>query len=118
VSERVKDEKEGRGGGDDAPWQGYRKKLDRAVTYFMSDEGGANKRVVEAYVNTRRDTSGGMALNLMDYTYFAVAGYDDISPTTSYAKFLCTFAKMVEIFFIVVFFNALLSLKGAREHVG
>lgn len=55
-------------------------------------------------------------LGLMDYVYFTVytittTGYGDIVPTTTYAKFLCTFANIIEVFFLVVFFNALLSVR-------
>jgi hypothetical protein len=42
-------------------------------------------------------------------------GYGDIKPQTPYAKFLCTTANMTEFFFIVVFFNTLLSLRPKRE---
>jgi hypothetical protein len=54
-------------------------------------------------------------LSLMDYVYFAVAptGAEGITPTTTYAKFLCSVANIIEVFFLVVFFNSLLSVKGA-----
>jgi hypothetical protein len=55
-------------------------------------------------------------LDLMDYIYFAnytitTTGYGDIMPTTSYSKFLCSLANIFEVFFLVVFFNTLLSLR-------
>ncbi|MBI3650558.1 MAG: hypothetical protein HY231_05865 [Acidobacteria bacterium] len=55
-------------------------------------------------------------LKLLDYIYFAnytitTTGYGDIIPITDYAKFLCSLANICEVFFLVVFFNALLSLK-------
>lgn len=57
-------------------------------------------------------------LRLMDYVYFAnytitTTGYGDIVPNTTYAKFICSFANICEVLFLVVFFNALLSLAGA-----
>ena len=57
-------------------------------------------------------------LRLMDYVYFAnytitTTGYGDIVPNTTYAKFICSFANICEVLFLVVFFNALLSLGGA-----
>lgn len=58
------------------------------------------------------------SLRLMDYIYFAnytitTTGYGDIVPNTTYAKFVCSFANICEVLFLVVFFNALLSLGGA-----
>jgi hypothetical protein len=60
------------------------------------------------------------SLKLIDYIYFAnytitTTGYGDIIPTTDYAKFLCSVTNICEVFFLVVFFNALLSLKGDKE---
>jgi hypothetical protein len=59
-------------------------------------------------------------LGLMDYMYFTIytittTGYGDIVPTTTYAKFLCSVANILEVFFLVVFFNSLLSLKRKNE---
>lgn len=56
-------------------------------------------------------------LGLMDYMYFSVytittTGYGDIVPTTAYAKFVTSLANFCEVLFLVVFFNALISLKG------
>jgi hypothetical protein len=56
---------------------------------------------------------------LMDYIYFAMytittTGYGDIKPITPYSKFLCTLANITEFFFIVVFFNTLLSLRRVK----
>jgi hypothetical protein len=62
------------------------------------------------------------ALSLMDYVYFAnytitTTGYGDIIPNTAYTKFICSFANICEVFFLVVLFNSLLSLRGNRsEH--
>ncbi len=55
-------------------------------------------------------------LRLMDYLYFSIytittTGYGDIVPTTAYAKFITSIANIFEVIFLVVFFNALLSLK-------
>jgi hypothetical protein len=60
------------------------------------------------------------SLTLMDYIYFAnytitTTGYGDIIPNTAYTKFICSFANICEVFFLVVFFNSLLSLRGNRN---
>ena len=52
----------------------------------------------------------------MDYMYFAIytittTGYGDIIPTTDGAKFLCSLANVLEVFFLVVFVNALVALR-------
>jgi hypothetical protein len=57
---------------------------------------------------------------LMDYLYFAMytittTGYGDIKPMTTFSKFLCTMANITEFFFIVVFFNTLLSLRQEKS---
>jgi hypothetical protein len=59
-------------------------------------------------------------LDLMDYIYFAnytitTTGYGDIMPTTPYSKFLCSLANIFEVFFLVVFFNTLLSTRKGDE---
>lgn len=59
-------------------------------------------------------------LRLMDYMYFSIytittTGYGDIVPTTAYAKFVTSVANVFEVIFLVVFFNAILSLKGGRD---
>lgn len=59
-------------------------------------------------------------LELIDYIYFAnytitTTGYGDIIPLTPYSKFVCSLANICEVFFLVVFFNALLSLKVGFE---
>ena len=58
-------------------------------------------------------------MRLMDYMYFSLytittTGYGDIVPTTSYAKFVTSLANICEVLFLVVFFNALISIKGDR----
>jgi len=59
---------------------------------------------------------------LMDHIYFSIytittTGYGDIIPTTAYAKFLCSLANILEVFFLVVFVNALLSLGPRRRRI-
>lgn len=87
----------------------------------------ANDRVVESSIESVSDdpTSFHMQqlqapevkpLDLMDYMYFSIytittTGYGDIIPTTPYAKFLTAIANVFEVFFIVGFFNVLISLK-------
>jgi hypothetical protein len=59
-------------------------------------------------------------ISLMDYIYFAnytitTTGYGDIIPLTPYSKFICSLANICEVFFLVVFFNSLLSLKSVED---
>jgi ion channel len=104
-----------------------------AELYQYEDPSG-RMRVVEVYLFdtatpvTRAESEPNhlphfKRMALMDYLYFAMytittTGYGDIRPTTTYTKFLCTLANMTEFFFIVVFFNTLLSLKRGREEIG
>lgn len=58
-------------------------------------------------------------LTLLEYIYFSVytittTGYGDIKPSTPYAMFVCTIANLYEVFFMVVFFNVLISPKTRR----
>ena len=55
-------------------------------------------------------------LTLMDYMYFSIytittTGYGDIIPTTGYSKFVISIANICEVLFLVVFFNALVSIR-------
>lgn len=59
-------------------------------------------------------------LELIDYMYFSIytittTGYGDIIPTTAYAKFIISIANICEVLFLVVFFNALVSIR--KENV-
>lgn len=56
-------------------------------------------------------------LTLIEYVYFAMytittTGYGDIKPSTSYTMFICTLTNLYETFFLVIFFNVLLSPKA------
>jgi len=78
-------------------------------------------RVVKVLIVSAPDQlerNGPRPLNLMDYMYFSIytittTGYGDIIPTTAYAKFICSLSNILEVFFLVVFVNALLSLGAA-----
>jgi hypothetical protein len=59
-------------------------------------------------------------MNLMDHMYFSVytittTGYGDIIPTTAYAKFVISLANICEVLFLVVFFNALVSIRTGKS---
>ena len=98
-----------------------------AKLYQIEDPSG-RKRAVEVYLYDAKSSSQELAqtqnlqpnakrMALMDYLYFAVTrGNSDVKPITPYVKFLCTLSNLTEFFFIVVFFNTLLSLKrkGSR----
>jgi hypothetical protein len=88
----------------------------------------ANERFVEVQINRQLSqatsvqlehlsSDGPQDLQLIDYIYFAnytitTTGYGDIIPLTPFSKFVCSLANICEVFFLVVFFNALLSVKG------
>lgn len=97
-----------------------------AKLYLVEDANG-RQRVVEVYLydtkpekketgNTSNLRPNAKRMALIDYLYFAITtGNNDVKPITPFSKFLCTFANLTQFFFIVVFFNTLLSLKKKRE---
>lgn len=115
----IEDWNELKGKGDVAAAARRKDHIEREL--FRHEDLAGSKRAVEAFLyeaapreNTTSPHYKRMAL--MDYLYFAVytittTGYGDIKPTTPYSKFMCTLANITEIFFIVVFFNTLFSLK-------
>lgn len=88
-------------------------------------------RSVEASISAERDEniqgllidpsrSQYQLLPLLPHMYFAIytittTGYGDIQPATPFAMFVCTLANLYEIFFLVIFFNVLLSPKARRR---
>jgi hypothetical protein len=80
-------------------------------------DGDARKRVAVVSVRPAQQSPGSLftPLSLMDYMYLTITGYDNIIPTTTYAKFLSSSTSILQIFFFVVFFNSLLSMKMNRE---
>jgi hypothetical protein len=61
--------------------------------------------------------------SLLDYTYFMIytittTGYGDIVPVSSFSKFVASVANLYELFFIVIFFNVLLSFARSRGEGG
>jgi hypothetical protein len=61
-----------------------------------------------------------LQLTLLDYLYFTTytittTGYGDIVPVSDYAKLIVSFANFFEMFFIVIFFNVLLSIASKRK---
>jgi hypothetical protein len=94
----------------------------REERQFIEFNHGRNNPTSDIRVSIMpiRDNYRYIPLSLMDYMYFTIytittTGYGDIVPTTTYAKFLCSLANILEVFFLVVFFNALLSAKRRRE---
>jgi len=94
--------------------------IESALVFFGSESDNSNKRITEVYVTPIPYQEPSNRLNLMDYILYSLTtiGYADIKPTTLFAKFLSIFVCLVEIFFIVVFFNALLSVKRFNEEDG
>jgi len=87
----------------------------RTVKVFLEENAESPTSMLVRYMRANHLRP----LNLMDYIYFAnytitTTGYGDIVPNTNYAKFICSFANIAEVFFLVVFFNTLLSLVGRR----
>jgi hypothetical protein len=104
--------------------QVYQDKLDDSLMMLrvfrqsieLRGVNGWTDHTIAVSVKAMSDKNSSIPLSLMDYMYFTIytittTGYGDIVPTTTYAKFLCTFANILEVFFFVVFFNALLSAK-------
>lgn len=93
--------------------------LQRTLDGFEYVDKADSKRIVMVSLVPVENYRGFVPLSLLDYMYFTIytittTGYGDIVPTTPYAKFLCSFANILEVFFLVVFFNALLSVRAAR----
>lgn len=60
-------------------------------------------------------------LQLLDYLYFMIytittTGYGDIIPVSGFTKFIVSIANILEVFFLVIFFNALLSVRSESSH--
>lgn len=96
------------------------KKIEDALNFYQSGANNANKRVTEVYVTSIPKNDyivSSVELNLMDYILYSITtiGYGDIKPTTMYAKFLCILVSIIEIFFVVVFFNILMSVKRVNN---
>lgn len=107
----------------------------RVPTSVSSGQNSADNRVVDIriepvseeitalqmqHMRTEKGILPYKQLDLMDYVYFAnytitTTGYGDIMPTTPYSKFLCSLANICEVFFLVVFFNTLLSLRSSGQ---
>ncbi|HVG19060.1 MAG TPA: ion channel [Blastocatellia bacterium] len=91
--------------------------LKESIDFVQHIEKNAGRRVAVASIKLTKTDNHFIPLSLLDYMYFTIyttttTGYGDIVPITTYAKFLCSLANILEVFFLVVFFNALLSVKG------
>ncbi len=87
------------------------------------DKANDKLKVLETAQNEHISQSQSKPLRLMDYMYFSIytittTGYGDIVPTTAYAKFVTSAANIFEVIFLVVFFNALISLQTRPDHEG
>jgi hypothetical protein len=86
------------------------------ITYLLSFASAFHDKAHGAALKPSFDTS---ALEMVDYVYFTIytistTGYGDIIPVTGYAKFIVSLTSLFEVFFLVIFFNILLSI-GRRE---
>ena len=91
--------------------------LDRSVEVSVTAERDENIRAPRI----DNDRAQYQLLPLLPHMYFAVytittTGYGDIQPATPFAMFACTLANLYEIFFLVIFFNVLLSPKARRRN--
>jgi ion channel len=97
--------------------------LTDSVDLIKHVDSNSGKRIVAASIKPLRNDYEFSQLALLDYMYFTLytittTGYGDIVPTTEYAKFLCSLANILEVFFLVVFFNVLVAVKndGREPH--
>ncbi|MEK6280191.1 MAG: potassium channel family protein [Acidobacteriota bacterium] len=91
-----------------------------SLDVFRYVDDRAARRVVVVSLTPIRKGQWFIPLSLMDYMYFSIytittTGYGDITPTSTFAKFLCSSANILEVFFLVVFFSALLSVKREKR---
>jgi hypothetical protein len=94
--------------------------LEYYVNRIRAVDPDSKKRVVIVSVSSSQDIPVSdfqeyADLNLIDFLYLAWVGSGNIIPTTPYAKFLLSSSKVVDVFFLVVFFNALLAVKRAKR---
>jgi flagellar motor protein MotB len=94
--------------------------INEALQFFQSGKDNANKRVTEIYITSipKGDYIVPITnLTLMDFVLFTITTGEigNIKPLTMYSKFLSFLVKITDVFFLVVFFNVLLSVKKANE---
>jgi hypothetical protein len=87
---------------------------------FVDVDPNARKRIVVASISSPQaspvsDFVDYQELRLIDFLYYPLTTFGDIIPTSPYAKFLSCFSKIVDLFFLVVFFNALLAVKRSKR---
>ena len=98
------------------------KDIGNALFYHDQKADNGSKRIAEIYITPvpeKQVITPSTPLTLADYILYSITpGYGDIKPTTIYAKFLSILVSLVQIFFVVVFFNALMSVKrGSDEDI-
>lgn len=92
---------------------------------YIGEDKDSNERVVEievkSFVNSvskEKSNPKTEPLKVLDYMYFSIytittTGYGDIKPATPYAKFICSLENIIELFFLVIFVNVLISFKDS-----
>lgn len=100
--------------------------------FYFKTRGAIDQRTVEVVLEVinnhltqslSNNTFIKNELNLLDYFYFLIytittTGYGDIQPISPYSKFIVTLANIIEMIFLVLFFNILLprdSEKGSTN---
>jgi hypothetical protein len=90
--------------------------FDKMYRKMGPERAAEENRIVLVSIDPISDHAEVRTLGLIDYVYFSIytittTGYGDIKPTTGYAKFVTSVANFCEVLFLVVFFNALVSLR-------
>lgn len=87
---------------------------------YIGKDKDSNERVVEIEVRSFVNTTsrGTETLRVLDYMYFSIytittTGYGDIKPARPFAKFICSLENIIELFFLVIFVNVLISFKDS-----
>jgi len=104
--------------------------LDPSVTAAgqTTASDGSDQETVQIQVGPLPDEgkewlTGERSPELLDYLYFTVytittTGYGDIQPKDGFAKFVTSLANLYELFYIVIFFNVLISASRERGAEG
>jgi len=94
------------GGNENKERQNLEGLLNKIVTQKLSP--------IEKSINILSSCNGNQIRPLLHYIYFTIytittTGYGDLMPSSPFSQFIVSIANLIEVFFIVVFFNVLLS---------
>ena len=88
--------------------------IDQDIVFLQDD----HQELIREHSLGRREHD----LDLLDYMYFTIytittSGYGDIVPVVPRARFISSLVNIVEVFFVVVFFNVFFSVSGGDAMV-